>query len=86
MALAAKRATGGVSNDLPQIRTMALLAGLGLSIRFALLFTPFHGYDSFIYGHWSWRITHEPLGQFYVDDGQGCGDHDFRLAHGKYHP
>lgn len=48
----------------------------GLVIRILLLMlTPFHGYDTFAYHHWTWRLVHEPLNRFYVDDGQAFPDH-----------
>lgn len=43
--------------------------------RFALIAVPSHGYDSFAYKHWTWRLVHEPLHQFYIDDGQAFPDH-----------
>ncbi|MCA9834719.1 MAG: hypothetical protein KC435_12280 [Thermomicrobiales bacterium] len=53
---------------------MAILAGFVLRLLF-LLVTPFHGFDTFAYRHWTWRLVHEPLGRFYVDDGQAFPDH-----------
>ncbi|MCO5228207.1 MAG: hypothetical protein M9934_07975 [Thermomicrobiales bacterium] len=56
-------------------QAFAVLAVLGLVVRLALLRTPFHGYDAFAYSHWTWRLVHQPLGGFYVDDGQVFPDH-----------
>lgn len=44
-------------------------------IRLALILVPSHGYDSFAYKHWTWRLVHQPLNRFYVDDGQAFPDH-----------
>lgn len=43
--------------------------------RFALIAIPSHGYDSFAYKHWTWRLVYGPLSQFYIDDGQAFPDH-----------
>lgn len=75
MALAAKRAIGKESIALSGAQVRVMLAVLGLVIRLVLLRTPSHGYDSFAYSHWTWRLVHEPLRMFYVDDGQAFPDH-----------
>lgn len=47
----------------------------GVLARLALLQVPAHGMDSWIYRHWTWRLVHEPIRRFYVDDGQAFPDH-----------
>ena len=48
---------------------------LGALARLALLAFPAHGFDSWVYQHWTWRLVHEPIGRFYVNDGQALPDH-----------
>lgn len=48
---------------------------LAMIARLVLLGMPAHGYDSFAYKHWTWRLVHEPLATFYIDDGQAFPDH-----------
>lgn len=48
---------------------------LATMLRVALIIIPSHGYDSFAYRHWTWRLVHEPLARFYFDDGQAFPDH-----------
>ncbi len=43
--------------------------------RLALLAIPAHGYDASVYRHWTWRLVHEPIQRFYVDDGRAFPDH-----------
>lgn len=75
MATQAKLAPPFVLDRTISIRWSTILLSVVTILRFALIAVPSHGYDSFAYKHWTWRLVHEPLSTIYVDDGQALPDH-----------
>lgn len=57
------------------LNVAAVAVTVATLLRLGLIAVPSHGYDSFAYKHWSWRLVYEPLGRFYIDDGQAFPDH-----------
>ena len=75
MATQAKLAPPFVLDRTISIRWSTILLSVVTILRLVLITVQSHGYDSFAYKHWTWRLVHEPLSTFYVDDGQAFPDH-----------